>query len=182
MLLEPMPQALKGSTMGIIGYGAVGRSVARIAEGFGMNVVVAERRGAAEIRPDRVRFDRVLESSDILVVLCPLTPETAGLIGEAELSRMRPGALLINCARGGIVDDAALADALEQGRIAGAGVDVLSKEPPPADHPLLRPDLPNLVVTPHVAWASVQSLESLAEQLIGNLEAFAAGDPRNVVT
>lgn len=181
LLLEPMPLALKGSTMGIIGYGAIGRKVATIAEAFGMTVIVAERKGADVVRENRVGFNEVLGGSDVLVVLCPMTEETSGLIGAYELRKMPRQALLINCARGGIVDDDALAKALKEGWISGAGVDVLSKEPPTEGNPLLDQNLPNIIVTPHVAWASIQSLESLSEQLIKNLEAFAAGAPQNVV-
>lgn len=182
LLLEPMPLALRGSTMGIIGYGSIGSTVAGIAESFGMKVIIAEHKDCRVIREGRYPFFEVLQESDVLVILCPLTEQTSGLIGDDELKEMRRHALLINCARGGIVDDEALSKALKNGGIAGAGVDVLSKEPPLEGNPLLDLHQPNLIVTPHVAWASVQSLETLTEQLIGNLEAFAAGVPENVVT
>lgn len=180
-LLEPLPRTLRGGTLGLIGYGALGRQVAALAAAFGMEVLVAERRGAEAVRPGRTPFPAVLGRSDALVVLCPLTAETRGLIGAAELAAMRPTALLINCARGGIVDEGALAAALVAGKLGGAGVDVLSGEPPAAGNPLLDLRLPNLIVTPHMAFASIESLETLAEQLIGNLEAFVAGTPRNLV-
>ncbi|HBA88363.1 MAG TPA: glycerate dehydrogenase [Geobacter sp.] len=180
--LEPMQQALYGGTLGIIGHGFLGQSVAALGEAFSMQVMVADRKGAAVVRPGRVAFTEVLEKSDVLVVLCPLTDGTRGMIGGAELALMRRTALLVNCARGGIVDEAALAAALRRGDIAGAGVDVLEQEPPRDGSPLLDLKLPNLIVTPHVAWVSEQSLQVMAEQLIGNMEAFAAGAPRNLVT
>jgi glycerate dehydrogenase len=180
--LEPVPQALSGATLGIIGHGALGRAVAGIAAGFGMKVLIAERKGAARARAGQVAFTEVLAQSDVLVVLCPLTPETRGMVGAGELALMSRHALLINCARGGIVDEAALAGALQRGELAGAGVDVLEQEPPRAGNPLLDLKQPNLIVTPHVAWVSEQSLRALADQLIGNIEAFQAGAPRNLVT
>ncbi len=181
-LLEPLPHTLRGGTLGLIGYGALGRQVAALAAAFGMTVLLAERRGADTIRPGRTPFPTVLAQSDALVILCPLNDETRGLIGTAELAALRPDALLINCARGGIVDEGALAAALVAGKLGGAGVDVLSGEPPTTGNPLLALRLPNLIVTPHMAFASIESLETLAEQLIGNLEAFVAGTPRNLVT
>lgn len=179
--VEPVPQALHGSTLGIVGHGFLGQSVARLAEAFGMKVVVADRKEAHVVRPGRLAFADVLGQSDVLVVLCPLTPETKGMIGARELSLMRRTALLINCARGGIVDEAALAAALKRGDLAGAGVDVLEQEPPRDGSPLLDLKQDNLIVTPHVAWVSEQSLQALAEQVVANLESFAAGAPRNLV-
>jgi glycerate dehydrogenase len=181
LLLEPLPRTLAGGTLGIVGYGALGRRVAALGAAFGMSVLVAERRGAAATRAGRVPFEQVLDDTDLLAVLCPLTAETRGLIGPAEFARMRPDALLVNCARGGIVDEAALADALRRGALAGAGLDVLAEEPPRGPNPLLDDPPPNLVVTPHMAWASRESMETLIEQLVGNLEAFVAGTPRNLV-
>ena len=179
-VLEPIPRTLAGSTLGLIGHGAVGKNVARIARGFGMDIIIAERRGVMP-REGRVALDEVIAHSDVLVVMCPLTEETRGLIGAQELARMKPDAILINCARGGIVDEAALVDALERGVIAGAGVDIVSEEPPAGGNVLLDASLPNLIVTPHVAWVSAESQSILATQLIDNLEAFVAGTPRNVV-
>ena len=181
LLQEPMPLSLSGSTLGLIGYGGLGRAVAILAHAFGMQVLIAERKGAGTIRDGRTGFDVVLAESSVLVVLCPLTEATRGLIGSVELGRMPRHGLLINCARGGIVDEQALATALQRGDIAGAGVDVLSEEPPRSGNPLLTLKQPNLIVTPHVAWASVQSLQVLADQLIDNIEAFVAGTPRNLV-
>jgi glycerate dehydrogenase len=182
-LQEPLDQTLCGHTIGIIGYGTLGQTVARIARGFDMTVLVAEHKGATEPRPDRMLFDDVLRQSDVLVVLCPLTPATRGLIGARELALMKRTAVLINCARGGIVVERDLADALIRQQIGGAGVDVLEVEPPPSDHPLLRlqGELDTLLVTPHVAWASRDSLDRLGEQLMQNIEAFVRGEPRNLV-
>ena len=181
LMLEPLPRALYGSTLGLIGYGGLAKRVERIADGFGMKVIVAERKGAAP-REGRVSLDEVIAASDVLVILCPLTDETRGLIGAAELARMKPDALLINCSRGGIVDEAALAGALAVGAIGGAGFDVLAEEPPVNGSPLLDLDLPNLIVTPHMAWASVESERILLDEIIANIEAFVAGTPRNVLT
>jgi glycerate dehydrogenase len=180
LLREPLPLEVRGQVMGIIGFGSIGATVARLAGALGMEVLVAERRGVAP-RPGRVPFEELLARSDLVSLHCPLTPETVGLIGAAELALMRPHALLINCARGGIVDEVALADALKTGRLGGAGLDCLAAEPPPDGAPLLAADLPNLIITPHMAWASQQSLRTLAEQLIETIEAFVAGEPRNVV-
>jgi glycerate dehydrogenase len=180
-LLPPMPVTLWGSTLGIVGYGSLGRRVEAIAQGFGMTVLIAEHRGAPQVRAGRSAFEDVLARSQVLVILCPLSEQTRNLIGAAQLALMPQGALLINCARGGVVNEAALAGALTRGELGGAGVDVLSDEPPTHGNPLLDLELPNLILTPHMAFYSLQSLETLAEQLIGNLEAYEAGQPRNVV-
>ena len=180
LLREPLPLEVRGQVLGIVGYGSIGAAVARIAGALGMEVLVAERRGA-DPRPGRVPLEEVLGRSDVVSLHCPLTPETADLIGTAELALMPPHALLINCARGGIVDEAALADALKTGRIGGAALDGLAAEPPPVGAPLLAADLPNLIVTPHMAWASQQSLRNLADQLIATIESFVEGRPRNLV-
>ncbi len=180
LVLEPIPRALSGSTLGLIGYGALGRRVESIARGFEMDIMISERRGE-ELREGRVAFDDVIRESDVLVVMCPLTEETRGMIGADELASMKRDALLINCARGGIVAELALVDALQRGVIAGAGIDVLTDEPPVDGNVLLDIDLPNLIVTPHVAWVSQESQQILARQLIDNLEAFVAGTPNNLV-
>jgi glycerate dehydrogenase len=176
-----MSHTLWGDTLGIIGFGTLGRSVARIGRAFGMEVLVAERKEAAVPRAARVPFHEVLQRSDLLAVLCPLTPQTHGLIGAEELALLKADALLINCARGGVVDELALAEALAEGRIGGAGIDSLETQPPSPDNPLLRLRLDNLIVTPHVAWASQESLANLVELLIQNIEAFVLGEPRNLV-
>jgi glycerate dehydrogenase len=175
---------LHGATLGIIGSGSLGSGVARLAEAFGMRVVRAEHKGVPAPRPGYTAFEEVLRAADAITLHCPLTPQTEGLIGEAELRAMKPTALLINTARGGIVDEAALVRALTEGWIAGAGFDVITAEPPPAGHPLVAPDLlalPNFLLTPHVAWASRPAMQALADQLIDNIEAFVAGSPKNRV-
>lgn len=185
-LLDHPMHDLHGSTLGIVGYGTLGRAVEELARAFGMRVLVAEHKGAGATRDGRTPFVETLRQSDIVTLHAPLTTETRGLIGRAEFALMRPGALLINCARGGIVDEAALAEALLAGEIGGAGVDVLSSEPPREHHgrrhPLLELRLPNLILTPHVAWASLEAMQTLADQLIDNLEAFVRGEPQNLVT
>src|SRR5947209_7568860 len=163
---------LDGNTLGLVGHGTLGRGVERLALAFGMNVLIAERRAASEVREGRTPFEEVLKRSDVVSLHVPLGAETRGMIGRAEFELMKPSAILINCARGGVVDEAALAAALREGRIAGAGVDVLSGEPPREGNPLLAPDLPNLIVTPHVAWASREAQQTLADQLIANIEEF----------
>ncbi|MBU5635208.1 D-2-hydroxyacid dehydrogenase [Geomonas sp. Red69] len=179
--VEPMPRSLSGATLGIIGVGALGSAVAALGKAFGMEVLFAERKGAAELRPDRTPFEEVLAKCDVLVLLCPLTEESRGMIGAAELELMPRHAILVNCGRGGLLDEAALAQALEEGAIAGAGLDVLTQEPPRDGSPLLDLKRPNLIVTPHVAWISDRSLATLAEQVIGNVEGFVLGHPRNLV-
>ncbi|MBK9615800.1 MAG: D-2-hydroxyacid dehydrogenase [Uliginosibacterium sp.] len=180
-LAGPPLHDLAGSTLAIFGRGALGAGMAEAAQALGMQTLYADRKGASSVRPGYVAFDEALARADILSLHCPLNAETRGLIGAAELARMKPSALLINTARGGIVDEAALLAALQSGQIAGAGVDVLSEEPPRQGNPLLNADLPNLIVTPHVAWASVETVQKLAAQLIDNVEAFLQGQPRNVV-
>lgn len=173
---------LHGATLGLIGSGSLGNGVARLAEAFGMRVLRAERKGAASPRPGYTAFATVLAESDAISLHCPLTAETQGLIGAAELRAMRRSALLINTARGGLVDEAALIQALNEGWIAGAGFDVITAEPPPFDHPMVAAELlalPNFLLTPHVAWASRPAMQRLADQLIDNIEAFVAGTPRN---
>jgi glycerate dehydrogenase len=128
-----------------------------------------------------VDLETVLTGSDVITLHCPLTPETKNMIGAKEFKMMKPTAILINTARGGLVDEAALAEALQNGTIAGAGFDVLTKEPPKEGNILLDLKLPNFILTPHVAWASREAMQILADQLIDNIEAFVGGNPRNVV-
>ncbi|MCX7672031.1 MAG: D-2-hydroxyacid dehydrogenase [Thiobacillaceae bacterium] len=180
-LFEHAIHDLHGTTLGIVGHGSIGRGVARLAQAFGMRVLLAEHKDASRCRPGYTPFDQVLARADHLSLHCPLTDETRGLIGAREFDLMQPHAVLINCARGGLVDEAALLDALTRGRIAGAAVDVLSTEPPAQGNPLLEQDLPNLLITPHVAWASREAMQTLGEQLIRVLEAFVAGRPINLV-
>lgn len=170
---------LHGSTLGIFGLGDIGHAVARIAEAFGMRVLVSERKGAATLREGRVPFEQMLEQADAVTLHCPLTAETRNLIGEAELRRMKQSAILLNLARGGVVDEAALAQALREKWIAGAGIDVLTTEPPRDGNPLLELAGTDCIVTPHVAWASQQAMARLAEEVVLNIEAFYAGEARN---
>ena len=170
---------LNGSTLGIMGNGAIGKAVAQIARAFGMKVLFAEHKGASEIRSGYTAFDTVLSESDVLTLHLPLKEHTCHLISTAEFERMRPGALLINTSRGGLVDEAALLAALQSGRIGGAGFDVLAKEPPTEGHPLLDINMPNFIMTPHIAWSGREAMQLLADQLIDNIEAFAAGSPQN---
>ncbi|HEX8162315.1 MAG TPA: D-2-hydroxyacid dehydrogenase [Pyrinomonadaceae bacterium] len=181
-LLTHEIQDVRGSALGVVGYGALGRATAELARAFGMRVTVGEHRGAGKIREGRVGFEELLRESDVVTLHAPLTDETRHLVGARELELMKPTALLINTARGLLVDEAALAEALLSGRIAGAGVDVLGNEPPREGNPLLELNLPNLIVTPHVAWASRGAMQSLADQLIDNVEAFVRGAPKNIVT
>jgi glycerate dehydrogenase len=172
---------LNGSTLGIIGYGVLGRAVERLALAFGMRVRLSEHKGAEIIREGRVRFEEVLRTSDIITLHSPLNDETRNMIGASELSMMKRDAILINTARGGLVDESALAEALRQGTIGGAGFDVLTKEPPGEGNQLLELRLPNFILTPHNAWASIEAMQTLADQLIDNIEAFVRGEPKNVV-
>ncbi len=175
---------LFGATLGIVGRGSLGQGVARVADAFGMKVLWAEHKGATELRSGYTAFDEVLREADVISLHCPLNERTRGLIGAAELRAMKRDAVLINTARGGLVDEAALAQALREGWIAGAGFDVLSKEPPRDGNLLLAPELlasPNFILTPHVAWASARAMQTLADQLIANIEAFARGEPSNRV-
>jgi glycerate dehydrogenase len=173
---------IRDSTLGIIGNGSIGRSMAKLGESVGMRVVIAEHKNSAANREGRISFAETLKRSDVLSLHCPLTEQTRNLIGAAELQMMKPNALLINTARGALVDDAALIGALQRGDIAGAGVDVLREEPPRDGSLLLDVDLPNLIVTPHVAWASREAVQILADQVIDNIEAFIAGRPQNLLT
>jgi glycerate dehydrogenase len=172
---------LRGATLGIVGFGALGQSMTQLGRAIGMEVLVAEHKNATAVRDGRTGFPEVLRRSDVLSLHCPLTEETRNLIGAGELSQMKPDAILINTARGGLIDDHALIEALKNGRLAGAGIDVLRNEPPSEGNPLLEVDLPNLIVTPHNAWASRQAMQTLADQLIDNLEAFVRGSPQNLV-
>lgn len=180
-LLDYPITELDGRTLGIVGYGTLGRGVAQVATALGMEVLVAARPGAEAAPADRVLLGELLPRVDALSLHCPLTPETRGLIGADELERMRPTAFLLNTARGGIVDESALADALRAGTIAGAGFDVLSVEPPRDGNPLLADDVPNLIVTPHSAWGAHAARQRLVDQLAATIRGFASGAPRNVV-
>lgn len=170
-------EELAGKTMTLVGYGDLGQATARLAKAFGMKLLIAERPDATEIRPGRTTFETAVRQADVLSLHCPLTSSTEKLINTQTLSWLKPTALLINTARGGLIDETALADALLNGTLAGAALDVLSAEPPPVDHPLLCQTLPNLIITPHVAWASRQAMQRLVMQLSENLQAFLAQHP-----
>jgi glycerate dehydrogenase len=180
-LLDHPIADLAGSRLGIVGYGALGQKVARLGRAFGMEVCVASRSPISDRQATPVSIDELLRTADVVSLHVPLNEQTRNMIGARELATMKRSALLINTARGGLVDEAALAHALSSGAIAGAGFDVLSKEPPAPDNPLLGLRLPNFILTPHVAWASAGAMQTLADMLIENIEAYAAGEPMNVV-
>jgi glycerate dehydrogenase len=173
---------LHGSTLGIIGEGAIGQATAAIGRAFGMRVLFADH---APPKMEGVTFtphEQVLAESDVISLHCPLMPATRNLIDLAALKKMKRTALLINTARGGLVEEAALIQALDQGLIAGAGFDVLTVEPPRNGHPLLDVRRPNFILTPHIAWASDGAMQFLADQLIDNIDLWAAGKPQHLVT
>ncbi len=177
----PYPiRELQGRMLGIVGHGTLGRAVAGIARAFGMRVEIANRPGGAPAAGRR-DLDALLPELDVLSLHCPLTAATRGLMGRERLARMKPDAVLINTARGALIDTRALADALQAGRLGGAGIDVLEREPPPPDHPLLDPSVPNLIVTPHVAWAAREARQRCLDELALNVESFLAGGRRNRV-
>ena len=173
---------LHGSILGIVGAGSIARSVAAIGSGFGMRVIYAASPSQPAGTAGRVGLAELLAIADVVSLHCPLTAATRGLIGAAELARMKSNSILVNTARGGLVDEAALAAALRAGQIAGAAFDVLSDEPPESSNPLLQPGLPNFILTPHIAWASDDAMRTLAGELYANIEAWAGGRPRNLVT
>ncbi len=176
------PRSLEGQTMGIVGFGRIGRQVAHLARALGMRVLASSRleRPSGGSPPDGWRtIPDLFAESDVISLHCPLTDDNAGFVNAALLARVRPGALLINAARGGLVDEAALAAALDSGRLAGAALDVLSREPPPPDHPLLHAR--NCVITPHIGWASLAARRRLMAASVNNVRAFLAGKPVNVV-
>jgi glycerate dehydrogenase len=170
---------LSGLTLGVVGYGRIGRAVANIARAFGMNVIATRRRPDEPADVDTVALETLLRRSDVVSLHCPLTPETTKMINASRIALMKPNALLINTARGGLVDEPDLAKALNDGRIAGAGLDVLTSEPPVADNPLIAAR--NCVITPHIAWASRPARQRLLDITAENIRAFAGGRPRNVV-
>ena len=172
---------LHGSTLGIIGEGTIGQEVARLGQAFGMRTLFAAHKGVSGLGPLYTPFDEVLERSDV-ISLHPADAEHANLLAMPEFQRMRRRPLLINASRGGLVDEADLVRALDEGLIAGVGFDCLSAEPPPEDHPFWRiVERPNVIVTPHVAWASEEAMQTLWDQLIATIESFERGAPVNVV-
>lgn len=171
---------LSGKTLGIVGYGTLGRGVGAAAGAFGLRVLIAQRPGGPA-QEGRIPLPELLPQVDILSLHCPLTEQTRNLIGGNELAAMRDDAILINTARGGIVDETALARALRDGTIGGAGIDVLSEEPPAGGNPLLASDIPNLIVTPHIAWASKESRQRVLDIVGDNIRAYLDGKPQNIV-
>jgi len=176
-LLDFPIEELTGKVLGIVGYGELGQAVAKTAACFDMQVRIAQR-NTEDSRPERLPLEALLAEADVLSLHCPLTEENRGMIGEAQLRLMKPGAILINAARGGLVDETALAKALEQGWIAAAGIDVLEQEPPDGSSPLLA-DIPNLILTPHIAWASRTARQRLLNQLIDIIRDYRTGTVRN---
>lgn len=173
---------LDQSVVGIIGRGAIGNKVAELAQGLGMSVIFAERKGAATVREGYVSFEECLKTADIVSLHCPANAQNVDMIGKAELDLMKPTGILINTARGQLVDAKALIDALDNERIAGAALDVLKQEPPQADDICLTHKRDNLLVTPHIAWTSKQSRANMYRILAENIEAFHQGKPQNVVS
>jgi glycerate dehydrogenase len=173
---------LAGSTLGVIGDGVLGKAVADLGKAFGMRALFSDYKGTTGMGPLYTPFEQVLRQSDVITLHTPLIPTTRNMIGAAEFAVMERRPLLINTARGGLVDEDALAEALREGRLAGAGFDVATIEPPPKDHVLMRLlEMPNFILTPHVAWASREAIQSLADQLVDNVDAFVAGKPKNIV-
>jgi glycerate dehydrogenase len=168
---------LSGRTFGIVGWGELGRAAAKAARAFGMHVVIANRPGGAR-ESERLDLDRLLATSDVVSLHCPLTPATRGMIGARELALMKPDALLINTARGGLIDGHALASALKARRLGGAGIDVLPQEPPVDGDPLLDPGIPNLLLTPHVAWAAREARQRCLDEMAANIQDFLSGGRR----
>lgn len=180
-LLSHPVRELSAMTLGIVGYGELGRGVAALGAAFGMDVIVSIRPGTNEARDDRVSFDELLERCDVISLHCPLNDATRRLFGRDEFLRMKNDAILINTARGGLIDSAALVEALRNGQIAAAAVDVLPVEPPVNGDPLLDYDGHNLIVTPHMAWASNEARQAAIDELAANIEAFLEGHKRNRV-
>ena len=180
LLTHPIVE-LSSMTLGIVGYGELGRSVARIAGAFNMDVIVAARPGTGAVPEGRVSMDELLARSDVISLHCPLNDATRGLFGEAEFRAMKSSAVLINTARGGLVDSAALAAALRRGEIAAAAVDVLPSEPPADGDPLLDYEGDNLLVTPHIAWGTLTARQNAIDELTANIAAFLNGESRNRV-
>jgi glycerate dehydrogenase len=174
---------LHGATLGIIGEGTIGQEVARLGQAFGMRTLYAAHKGVSGLGPLYTPFEEVLQTSDVITLHAPLMPATRNLLALPEFKQMRRRPLLINASRGGLVNEADLVRALDEGLIAGVGFDCLSAEPPAADHPFWQiAGRPNVIVTPHVAWASEQAMQTLWDQLIGTIESFARGEPRNLVS
>jgi glycerate dehydrogenase len=174
---------LAGSTLGIIGDGVIGQAVAQIGRAFGMRPIFSSYKGVSGMGPLYTPFEDVLERSDVITLHSPLMPSTRNMIGRPEFALMKRKPLLINTARGGLVDEDALAEALAGGQISGAGFDVTTVEPPPASHVMMRLlERDNFILTPHIAWSSREAIQTLADQLIENVDLFWRGTPRNLLT
>lgn len=173
---------LAGSTLGVIGEGALGQSAAAMGRALGMRVLISGHKGRTGQGRLYTPFEETLRQADVLTLHCPLNDRTRNMIAAPEFAQMERSPLLVNTARGGLVDESAVGPALDAGQISGAAFDVTSVEPPPADHPFMALlDRPNFILTPHVAWASAEAIQALADQLTDNVEAFVAGKPANVV-
>jgi glycerate dehydrogenase len=184
----PPIRELTGKVLGIVGYGTLGRAVAKVCrEALGMRILVAERPGSKPedqttlSSPVRVTFDELLRTADVLSLHCPLNAATTGLIGRRELALMKPEAIIVNTARGALIDLQALADALKGGDLGGAAIDVLPQEPPVDGSPVLEPGIPNLIVTPHIAWAAFEARQRAVDELAMNVEDFLRGGRRGRV-
>ena len=179
-LLDYPVRELVGRRLGIVGYGTLGQAVAHAAQAFGMEIVIANRPGG-EPQRGRIALEQLLPTVDVLSLHCPLTPATTGLIRAPQLAVMKPDAVLVNTARGALVDGSALAAALRAGRLGGAAIDVLPQEPPVDGDPLLAGNIPNLIVTPHVAWAAREARQRCIDEMGANVEDFLRGGRRGRV-
>jgi glycerate dehydrogenase len=180
LLTHPVRE-LSAMTLGIVGHGELGKAVANVGRFFGMKIIVAMRAGSKDTAGGRVTFDELLQHADVISLHCPLNENTRNLFGANEFRRMKNDAILVNTARGGLVDSAALADALRNGEIAAAAVDVLPEEPPVHGDPLLDYEGENLLVTPHIAWASNEARQAAIDELTANIASFMDGGARNRV-
>lgn len=165
-------QELTDKTLGLVGYGSLAKGVEKLALAFGMKIIIAERAGSKGVSEGRLPLKELLPQADVISIHCPLTPETEHLFSEKEFQLMKNSAFLINTARGAVVDNAALAIALRDKVIAGAGIDVLEQEPPPLDHPLMTMELENLILTPHIAWAAIEARQRVIDKVAENLQNF----------
>ncbi|MDP5137180.1 D-2-hydroxyacid dehydrogenase [Rheinheimera baltica] len=180
-LLDYPITELAGKTFVVIGYGALGQASSKLALAFGMQVIIAEQQNAPYCREGRVPFAAALAQADVISLHCPLTPLTERLFNQQTFAAINPGALLINTARGGLIDELALLDALQHGTLGGAALDVLTQEPPLADNLLIQANLPNLLLTPHVAWASAEARLRMVQQLADNITAYTEGNTQNQI-
>jgi glycerate dehydrogenase len=172
---------LSGKMMGIVGYGAIGQGVAKVAMSLGMKIMIATRSESSGSHDGRIPLQAMLPQIDVLSLHCPLNDATHHMIGAKELANMKPGALLLNTSRGGLIDEKALVDALQNGHLGGAGLDVVSQEPPRKDSVLFSQTVPNLIMTPHVAWATKEARMRLLQRVADNVRGFLAGTPKNKI-